>query len=102
MQRYAAWRERPASAKAIALLLKMRGIETVEGADKRILVRAMSKLIDPAQLTAGEVSALVCATKRGAAVSLLHDSDQGDWHMTNGRARGRVWMTKCGKPRRGR
>jgi hypothetical protein len=53
LSRYAEWRKRPASPKAIAMLLKMRGIKGDQREAKEIEI--MGKVVPLSSLTAGQV-----------------------------------------------
>ncbi|WWD16731.1 hypothetical protein CI109_101162 [Kwoniella shandongensis] len=70
LSRYASWRRKPASEKAIALLLKMQGATTaaasVDNEGREQQVRLFGKSVPVGQLTAGEVSSWLCAARHGA------------------------------------
>lgn len=53
LSRYAEWRQRPASPKAVAMLLKMRGIKGDQTDVKDIEI--MGKNVPLSRLTAGQV-----------------------------------------------
>ena len=53
LSRYAEWRQRPASPKAIAMLLKIRGIKGDQKDVKEI--EMMGKIVSLSRLTAGQV-----------------------------------------------
>lgn len=53
LSRYAEWRQRPASPKAIAMLLKIRGIKGDQKDVKEIDI--MGRIFPLARLTAGQV-----------------------------------------------
>jgi len=54
ISRYADWRHRPATEKAIAALLKMRGIKKEDGIRN---IEIMGRLVNVDRLKAGEVAA---------------------------------------------
>lgn len=56
LSRYAEWRKRPASSKAISTLLKMRGIKDTTGVKE---IEILGRQVPIASLTAGQVGALL-------------------------------------------
>ncbi|OCF58150.1 hypothetical protein L486_04180 [Kwoniella mangroviensis CBS 10435] len=70
LSRYASWRRKPASEKAIKLLLKLKGADDPtsllddRGQDREI--ELYGKKMNVASLTAGEVSSWLCAARHGA------------------------------------
>ena len=55
LSRYAEWRKRPASSKAVAMLLKIRGIKGDQKEVKEIDI--MGRVVSLPSLTAGQVGA---------------------------------------------
>ncbi|WWC68852.1 uncharacterized protein I206_102788 [Kwoniella pini CBS 10737] len=70
LSKYAPWRRKPASEKAIKLLLKMKGAENpaslVDDGGKERQIDLYGKRINVGGLTAGEVSSWLCAARHGA------------------------------------
>ncbi|KAK8861366.1 hypothetical protein IAR55_002185 [Kwoniella newhampshirensis] len=70
LSRYAAWRQKPASEKAIALMMKMQGVTNggslvdEDGSGQKVSV--FGKSVHVGELTAGEISSWLCAARHGA------------------------------------
>lgn len=59
MSRYAAWRRRSASAKALAMLYKMKGVVADQESDSDPVVTLFGKTVPASKLTAGEVASFL-------------------------------------------
>ncbi|WWC60064.1 uncharacterized protein I303_102627 [Kwoniella dejecticola CBS 10117] len=70
LSKYASWRKKPASEKAIKLLLKMKGAENagslLDDQGKERQIGMYGKNTNVGNMTAGEVSSWVCAARHGA------------------------------------
>lgn len=59
MSRYAPWRRRPASAKALAMLYKMKGVVVDQQSETDPVVSLFGKTLPASKLTAGEVASFL-------------------------------------------